>query len=58
MEFSFKASQLLGCDYEGLAIIDGNFPQKYRKSSGYQGINAHRTSSFFNQNTSNASPDE
>ena len=47
MEFNFNAEDVLRCDQDGFTLIDGNQPEKYKRQGG--GINAHRSSSFFNQ---------
>ena len=48
MEFPFYTQQLLKCDENGFAVIDGSQPQKYRKGGAYNiGVNAHRSSSGF-----------
>mgnify|MGYP006092313067 CR=1 FL=1 len=56
MEFSFNPSKLLQCNQDGFAIIDASNPTQYRKTGA--GFNAHRSSSFFNQNQANSTPEE
>lgn len=59
MEFEFDCEEILRIDQDGFTIIDGARPQLYMKQVG-GGINAHRTSSFFNQGKvdKNSSPEE
>jgi hypothetical protein len=48
MEFNFDVTNILKCNPDGLAILDGSQPFKYRKS-GAQNISkyANYTSNFF-----------
>ena len=57
MEFLFNVEGLLMPDSDGFAIVDGSNPPGFMRNRQV-GINAHRTSSFFeNQgNGQNASP--
>ena len=55
MEFPFYPANCLPCDDQGFAMLDGSFPQRYRRSGN--GRNAHQ-SSIFGQGVTSTSPPE
>ena len=61
MEFNFNCEDVLRVDQDGFTMIDGAYPERYKRRTGAQpGINAHRSSSFSNQgaNDKNLTSDE
>lgn len=57
MEFNFNAEEVLRCDQDGFTVIDGAYPERYKRQGA--GGNASRSHSFFNQDNDekNMTPD-